>query len=120
MSAITIVCRTIRKCLEKIFDKFDKIVFMIEDRELFDKFRENFKMYFPRNKSEEKFYAKFLPNIKQTEYGDIILPERYIKIKTDFSQNINNCVVENEIRIQNKSVEGFYLDEEDDIRNYKM
>jgi hypothetical protein len=123
ISSITVICRTIRKCLEKLNEKFEKVLFFVEDKELHDKFRDNLKMYFPRNQLEEKFYAKFLPNIQQTEYGDIIYPERYIQVKSEFSlgKSLGNCgVLENDQMRIGRAIEGMYLEEQDDIRNYKM
>ncbi len=121
ISSITVICRTIRKCLEKLNNKFDSVLFFIDDKELHDKFRHNLKMYFPRNQLEEKFYAKFLPNIQQTEFGDIIYPERYLNVKSEFScGKAKSQVFENfDMRIGN-AIEGMYIEDQDDIRNYKM
>jgi predicted transport protein len=129
ITAITIIIRTLRRCLEKLKDKFDKIVICLQDKELYDKFRENLKMYFPRNKEEEQFYAKYLPVIQETEYGDIIIPERHLNIKSKFNSNdiqiekreykdnTTNTLTENAFP---SSIEHYYLDENDDIKNYKM
>lgn len=134
MSAITVVCRTVRKCMQKLGDKFDRLVFSVEDKEIYDKFRENLKMYFPRNKKEEMFYAKFLPDIKETEYGDVILPERYMNVKVEFEKkNKSEEKIESKIKNTNMeslsdipvnsnklSVEQYYVNAQDDFRNYKM
>jgi hypothetical protein len=122
MSAISVVCRTVHKCLEKFYNKFDKIFFVIEDKENFDKFRDTFKMYFPRNQQEQNFYSKYLPNILETEYGDIINPERQIKVKSDFEKNpkYSEKNYYNTSNLVTNNIEGYYLKEEDDIKNYKM
>lgn len=118
MTAITIVIRTIRKCMEKLRDKFDKVIFCFEDSELHDKFRENLKMYFPRNKDEEKFYARYIPFIQETEYGDVILPERTIQVKENFDEKDTKYI---EYKNEEKSkVQNMYYDDKDDIKNYKM
>lgn len=119
ISAITVVCRTVRKCLQKFGHRIDKLAFVVDDKDLFNKFRDTFRMYFPRNKQEEVFYAKFLPNIQETEYGDIILPERQIQVKTDFEKNVK-CIHIGEIISDKKIVENFYIAQEDDIKNYKI
>ena len=81
--AINIFIRTLRRCLDKLRSKFDSIYFCIEENEEFEKFRDILKLYFPRSKEEESLSAKYLPDIKETEYGDSILPERSLNIKSN-------------------------------------
>lgn len=116
--AITIALRTLRRCLDKLGDKFDRLTICVEDKELFDKVREHMKYYFPRNKQEELFYAKFLPDVKETEWGDIILPEREMKIRKEFALN-DNGHIENDLLPLNK-LEAFYSPQRDSISNYQM
>lgn len=79
-----IVLRTIRRCLEKLKNKIDKILFCVEDDETFEKIKENMKIFFPRNLNEERFMSKFVPDVKENEYGDIIIPERTLEISSSF------------------------------------
>jgi hypothetical protein len=122
-NAIAINCRTMRKCMEKLKGKISKVVIVIGDVEIYEKLRENFKMYFPRTKQEEMFYAKYLPNILETEYGDVILPERCIAVKSNFTCNEKEDLQEDEIddiKYKNEiQIEKFYY-KGDDIQNYEM
>jgi O-acetyl-ADP-ribose deacetylase (regulator of RNase III) len=121
MNTITIVTRTLRKCLEKLKNKIDKIYFCISDPDLFVKFRENLKMYFPRNFQEENFFSKFLPNIKETEYGDVILPERQMSVKSEFKLFIKEGENPEKININPKEpIENYYVNQKDDIKNFNM
>lgn len=108
--------------MEKLRNKFDKIYFCFEDNDDFEKFRDTLKLYFPRSKEEESLSAKYLPEIKETEYGDSLIPERTINIKLNpLINQIEQCkIMEKELTEE----DSYFLEQENDnsdkVQNYEM
>ena len=71
---------------------------------------ENLKIFFPRSKEEEDFMSKYVPIVNETEYGDIIVPERNIDILSNFKSN-SNTTKKAAITLENRN---------DYIHNYDM
>ncbi len=111
ITAITIVLRTLRRCLEKLGNKIEKIVLCVNDLEIYEKLYENMKIFFPRSEDEEKFMERFIPDVKETEYGDIIIPERNIKIVSNFKQKNEN---------PKKNYENIVDEKSNFIHNYEL
>lgn len=116
--SIHIVLRTIRKCLEKFQDKFSAIFFVIEKKEdeIYNRLNVALGIYFPRSYEEEEFHKNKLHefnSLNVSEYGDVVLSERQLEHKV---------IIGNENNLEKKSqeFEDYYMNEEDDIKNYKM
>jgi hypothetical protein len=78
--ATEVIIRTLRKVLENFNEYFNNIIIAIDDENIFNHLIFYLKIFFPRNKEEEDKYKKFIKPLQTTEYGDLILPHRSIKI----------------------------------------
>ncbi len=118
------ILRTIRRVLERHSQSFEKIYFFIEEKETFQILQEKFKSFFPRNHTEEEIFTRSMTVLEESEYGDILRPQRVLQVKSDFTDlntfksskvnsNTQNSQFENKL-------ERFFSSEEDDFRNYKM
>ncbi len=121
------ILRTIRRVLERHSQYFEKIFFFIEDKCDYEIIKEKLKSFFPRNKREEEIYTKSLPEVEESEYGDILRPQRFLEVKYEFTDiknsnktSIDNSKRENIKKFETNQLERFHYCEEDDFRNYKM
>jgi hypothetical protein len=94
--ATEVIIRTLRKVLENFNEYFNNIIIAIDDENIFNHLIFYLKIFFPRNKEEEDKYKKFIKPLQTTEYGDLILPHRSIKIdKYIKEKELNNFSYKN-------------------------
>lgn len=78
---------------------------------MYEKLSENMKIFFPRSLEEEVFMSKYVPIVRETEYGDIIIPERNIEISSNFKSKSDDYA---------KKTIVMFEDTTDFIHNYEM
>ena len=94
--ATEVIIRTLRKVLENFNEYFNNIIIAIDDENIFNHLIFYLKIFFPRNKEEEDKYNKFIKPLQTTDYGDLILPHRSIKIdKYIKEKELNNFSYKN-------------------------
>lgn len=75
-----VALRTIRKCLEKMRDKVDTVVFAASTQQEMELYESLLPRYFPRNALESESGCKVLPDSCWNPWGEVTLEERRIKV----------------------------------------
>ena len=104
--ATEVIIRTLRKVLENFGEYFSNIIIAIDDENIFNTIIFYMKIFFPRNKEEENKYKKYIKPLQTTNFGDLILPQRSIKI--------NKFIKEKDLRnfnFKNNDLIGFDFEE---------
>jgi O-acetyl-ADP-ribose deacetylase (regulator of RNase III) len=78
--AANVAARTVRKFLDKFGDDVDLIIFVLNSQVDMDIYSNVLPLYFPRNQQEQGMSEKTLPDLPLTEFGDIKLADRQIRV----------------------------------------
>jgi len=76
---VHVALRTMRKCLEKMRDKVDTVVFVASTPQEMELYASLLPRYFPRNTWEAETAARVLPDSCWTPWGEVAVEERKIK-----------------------------------------
>lgn len=88
--------RTVRRFIERNFDAFDAVVFVVEPIDE-GTYKRLLPLYFPRSKSEEQFACNLLPQDVGNEEGEPYIPDRQIRInEKPLSQKDANILQESD------------------------
>ena len=76
-----------RKCLDKVGNYFKNIIIAIDDDTILNKIDFYMRVFFPRNEEEKNIYKKYIKNIPETEYGDLVMTNRNITVSKHIKEN---------------------------------
>ena len=85
--SVEVVIRTLRKCLDKVGNYFKNIIIAIDDDTILNKIDFYMRVFFPRNEEEKNIYKKYIKNIPETEYGDLVMTNRNITVSKHIKEN---------------------------------
>lgn len=85
---VEVILRTFRSCLENVNNEINKIIFCIDNDEIFKVVYFYMTVFFPRNSEELERTKNFVKSFHLNKYGDIILPKRCLsKIRKEINFN---------------------------------
>uniref|UniRef100_A0A7S1IPL0 Macro domain-containing protein n=1 Tax=Eutreptiella gymnastica TaxID=73025 RepID=A0A7S1IPL0_9EUGL len=82
-----VALRTVRRFLERYPGKVKHVVFAMQSAVEHSFYYDQMKLYFPRSKAEERTARHLLPSDTGNEIGEIVCPERQIRIGTAPTHN---------------------------------
>lgn len=85
--SVEVVIRTLRKCLEKVGNYFKNIILAIDDDAILNKVDFYLRIFFPRNEQEQNMFKKYIKNIPETEFGDLVMTNRNITVSKHIKEN---------------------------------
>jgi O-acetyl-ADP-ribose deacetylase (regulator of RNase III) len=78
--AANVASRTLRKFLDKFGDDVDLIILVLNNQKDMDIYSRVLQLYFPRTQQEQAEAERTLPDLPLTEFGDIKLADRQIRV----------------------------------------